>query len=187
MLPHTSRPCTIIFAFVVSTKFNTSQSNVYTLQGHAACFTMPQINSQLLYSLQTSIDSPDHRHYRLLRRRLRQRRGRQKILRWLRVYCQRWSTWSTHKEHTVAFSSMESEYMARKQFFQELQIPSAIRPFPLLTDSQTALEISDNPAKYCQAKHIDVRCHAARHYIHDGKIQIDYIPSKQRNSYEAFD
>ena len=55
-------------------------------------------------------------------------------------------TWSTHKQHTVAFSSMESEYMAlsdaareaiaRKQFFQELQIPSAIRPVPLLTDSQ---------------------------------------------------
>ena len=96
-------------------------------------------------------------------------------------------TWSTHKQHTVAFSSMKSEYMAlsdaareaiaRKQFFQELQIPSAIRPVPLLTDSQTALEISDNPAKYRQAKHIDIRCHVMRHYIHDGKIQIDYIPS----------
>ena len=130
-------------------------------------------------------------------------------------------TWSTHKQHTVAFSSMESEYMALsdaireaiawKQFFQELQIPSAIRPVPLLTDSQTALEISDNPAKYRQAKHIDVRYHAVRHYIHDGKIQIDYIPSVYqpadlftkalettkhqrfchmigiRNSYEAFD
>jgi hypothetical protein len=130
-------------------------------------------------------------------------------------------TWSTHKQHTVAFSSMESEYMAlsdaareaiaRKQFFQELQIPSAIRPIPLLTDSQTALDISDNPTKYRQAKHIDVRYHAVRHYIHDGKIQIDYIPSEHqpadlftkalettkhqrfchmiglRNSYEAFD
>ena len=129
--------------------------------------------------------------------------------------------WSTHKQHTVAFSSMESEYMAlsdaareaiaRKQFFQELKIPSAIRPVPLLTDSQTALEISDNPAKYRQAKHIDVRYHAVRHYIHDGKIQIDYIPSAYqpadiftkalettkhqrfcrmiglRNSYEAFE
>ena len=96
-------------------------------------------------------------------------------------------TWSCHKQHTVAFSSMELEYMAlsdaareaiaRKQFFQELQIPSASRPVPLLTDSQTALDISDNPAKYRQAKHIDVRYHAVRHYIHDGKIQIDYIPS----------
>ena len=130
-------------------------------------------------------------------------------------------TWSTHKQHTVTFSNMESEYMALsnaareaiawKQFFQELQIPSAIRPVPLLTDSQMALEISDNPAKYRQAKYIDVRYHAMRHYIYDGKIQIDYIPSAYqpvdlftkalettkhqrfcrmislRNSYEAFD
>ena len=130
-------------------------------------------------------------------------------------------TWSTHKQHTVAFSSMESEYIAlsdatreaiaQKKFFQELQIPSAICPVPLLTDSQTALEISDNPVKYRQAKYINVRYHTMRHYIHDGKIQIDYIPSAYqpadlftkalettkhqrfcrtvglRNSYEAFD
>ena len=111
----------------------------------------------------------------------------------------------------MALSDAAREAIARKQFFQELQIPSAIRPVPLLTDSQTALEISDNPAKYRQAKHIDVRYHAVRHYIHDGKIQIDYIPSAHqpadlftkalettkhqrfchmiglRNSYEAFE
>ena len=111
----------------------------------------------------------------------------------------------------MALSDAAREAIAWKQFFQELQIPSAIRPVPLLTDSQTALEISDNPAKYRQAKHIDVRYHAVRHYIHDGKIQIDYIPSAHqpadiftkalettkhqrfcrmiglRNSYEAFE
>ena len=110
----------------------------------------------------------------------------------------------------MALSDVAREAIAQKQFFQELQIPSAIRPVPLLTDSQTALEISDNPAKYRQAKYIDVRYHAVRYYIHDGKIQIDYIPSTHqpadifikvlkttkhqrfcriislRNSYEAF-
>jgi hypothetical protein len=130
-------------------------------------------------------------------------------------------TWSTHKQHTVAFSTMEAEYMAlsdatreaiaRKQLFQELQIPSAIRPVPILCDSQSANDISDNPARYRQAKHIDVRYHAVRHYLHDGKITIDYIPSAYqpadmltkaletikhkrfcgmiglRNSYEAFE
>jgi hypothetical protein len=82
---------------------------------------------------------------------------------------------------------------------------------PLLTDSQTALQISDNPAKYRQAKHIDIRYHAIRHYVHDGKITVDYVPSNHqpadiftkalgktkhqqfchmlglRNSYEAFE
>jgi len=82
---------------------------------------------------------------------------------------------------------MELEYMAlsdaarqaipQKWFFQELRVPSAMRSVPLLIDSQTALEISDNPVKYRQAKHIDVCYHAMHHYIYDDKIQIDYIPS----------
>ena len=56
-------------------------------------------------------------------------------------------TWSTHKQSTVAFSSMESEYMAlsdaarealaRRQLFEELRIPSASKPVTILTDSQT--------------------------------------------------
>ena len=98
----------------------------YALHSRAACFTMPQINLQLLYCLRMFINRPDYRYH---------------------------------------------------QLFRCAQIPSATRTVPLLTESQTALEISDNPAKYRQAKHIDVRYHAVRHYIHDSKIQIDYIPS----------
>ena len=45
------------------------------------------------------------------------------------------------------------------------------------SDSQTALDISENPANYRRAKHIDICYHAVRHYIHDGKIEVDYIPS----------
>jgi len=44
----------------------------------------------------------------------------------------------------------------------------------------TALEISENPARYRQAKHIDVRYHAIRHYIHDYKINVDYIPTQHQ-------
>jgi hypothetical protein len=96
-------------------------------------------------------------------------------------------SWSTHKQSTVAFSSTESEYMAlsdaarealaRKQFFCELQMPSGAKPITILSDSQSALDISENPARYRQAKHIDIRYHAIRHYIHDLKIEVDYIPS----------
>ncbi|TMC17118.1 MAG: hypothetical protein E6J34_19075 [Chloroflexi bacterium] len=99
-------------------------------------------------------------------------------------------SWSTHKQSTVALSSMEAEYMAlsdaarealaRKQFFHELRLPSGEKPVTLLSDSQSALDISENPAKYRQAKHIDIRYHAIRHYIHDGKIEVDYIPSESQ-------
>ena len=36
----------------------------------------------------------------------------------------------------------------------------------ILLDSQTALDISENPANYRRAKHIDICYHAVRHYIH---------------------
>src|SRR5436305_2981501 len=72
------------------------------------------------------------------------------------------------------------EALARKQFFHELRLPSGEKPVTLLSDSQSALDISENPAKYRQAKHIDIRYHAIRHYIHDGKIEVDYIPSERQ-------
>ena len=50
----------------------------------------------------------------------------------------------------------------------------------ILSDSQSALDISENPARYRQAKHIDVRYHAIRHYIHNSKIEVDYIPSEHQ-------
>jgi len=100
-------------------------------------------------------------------------------------------TWSTHKQLTVAFSSMESEYMAlsdaarealaRRQLFEELRLPSASKPVTILTDSQTALDISENPANYRQAKHIDIRYHTVGHYIHERKIEIDHIPSNYQS------
>jgi hypothetical protein len=60
----------IAFAVSKLSKFN-AKSHIYTLQSRAACFTMPQINSQLLYCLQTFIVSSDYRHYRLLKRGFR--------------------------------------------------------------------------------------------------------------------
>jgi hypothetical protein len=77
----------------------------------------------------------------------------------------------------MALSDAAREALARLQLFEELHIPSASKPVTILTDSQTALDISENSANYRQAKHIDIRYHAVRHYIHDGKIEIDYIPS----------
>ena len=111
----------------------------------------------------------------------------------------------------MALSDAARKALARKQLFQELGMPSASRPITILIDNQTALDISDNSAKYRQAKHIDIRYHAVRHYVQDGKIEVDYIPSNYqpadiltkalgpskhrrfcrmiglRNSYEAFE
>ena len=96
-------------------------------------------------------------------------------------------SWNSHKQSTVAHSTMEAEYMAlsdasreaiaRKQFGQELQIPSSWKPITILSDNQSALEIAENPANYRRAKHIDIRYHAIRHYIRNDLIIVDFVPS----------
>ena len=80
----------------------------------------------------------------------------------------------------MALSDAAREALARKQLFYELRLPSGQKPVTLLSDSQSALDISENPARYRQAKHIDIRYHAIRHYIHDRKIEVDYIPSEHQ-------
>src|SRR5437762_13068774 len=83
-------------------------------------------------------------------------------------------SWNSHKQSMVAHSIMEAEYMAlsdasrealaRKQFSQELRVPSSSTPITILSDNQSALKIAENPANYRRAKHIDIRYHAIRHY-----------------------
>ena len=62
------------------------------------------------------------------------------------------------------------------KLFKELHVPCTLKPVTILTDSQTALDISENPVNYHHAKPIDIRYHAVRYYIRDEKIEIDYIP-----------
>lgn len=96
-------------------------------------------------------------------------------------------SWTSHKQSSVAVSTMEAEYMAvsdasreaiaRSQLFDELQ---ANLPTPLiLCDNQGALDISENPTNYQRAKHIDIGYHFIRHALQNEKITLDYIPSKE--------
>jgi len=96
-------------------------------------------------------------------------------------------SWNSHKQSMVAHSTMEVEYMAlsdasrealaRKQFGQELRVPSSSTPITILSDNQSALEIAENPANYRRAKHIDIHYHTIRHYLRNDLITVDYIPS----------
>ena len=84
-------------------------------------------------------------------------------------------SWSSHKQSTVEYSTIEAEYMAlwdaswkvltRKQFGQELKVPSSSSLITNLSDNQSALEIAENPANYHQAKHIDIQYYAICHYL----------------------
>jgi transposase InsO family protein len=96
-------------------------------------------------------------------------------------------SWTSHKQSSVALSTMEAEYMslsdssreaiARANLYCDLNI---IAQTPLIyTDSTTALSLTDESAKYQRAKHIDIRYHYVRDVLQKGQIQVDYVPSEQ--------
>ena len=81
----------------------------------------------------------------------------------------------------MTLSDATREALPRLQLFEELHILSASKPVIILINSQIVLDISENPVNYHQAKHIDIHYHAVRHYIHERKIEIDYILSNYQS------
>src|SRR5438034_9423440 len=77
----------------------------------------------------------------------------------------------------MALSDASRKALARKQFGQELKVRSSSSPITIFSDNQSALEIAENPANYCKAKHIDIRYHAIRHYLRNDLITVDYVPT----------
>src|SRR5271167_2644164 len=86
------------------------------------------------------------------------------------------------KAEYMALSDVTREVIARKQFFQELNVQSLSKSIMILSDNQSALEIAENPAKYHYAKHIDIKYHTIRYYIQNDKIEIDYIPTQAQSA-----
>ena len=76
------------------------------------------------------------------------------------------------KVEYMTLSNAARETLARRQLFKELHILFASKPIIILTNSQIALNISENPANYRQAKHIDIRYHAVKYYIYYSKSDL---------------
>ena len=70
----------------------------------------------------------------------------------------------------MALSDAARESIARSQSLEEMNIP--VMPITILSDSQTALDIAENPSNYRNAKHIDIRYHTVRNYIQQDKIDV---------------
>src|SRR5216117_403635 len=74
-------------------------------------------------------------------------------------------SWTSHKQTSVALSTMEAEYMslsdASREALTRLQLFKDIRTFTdiptILSDNQGALMIATNPTDHQRAKHIDIR------------------------------
>ena len=96
--------------------------------------------------------------------------------------------WESHKQHSVALSTRDAEYMAlsdasreaiaRIHLYSDLQIVTNQPPL-LYSDSITALLLTDESSPYQRSKHIDTRYHYIRDILQKGEIQVDYVPSEE--------
>ena len=95
-------------------------------------------------------------------------------------------SWSSHKQPTIALSTLQAEYMAlsdasreciaRSHLYEELQLPI---PTPVIySDNQGALVTAEDPTNYARTKHIDLRYHFIRNCIDNGILSVDYIPGQ---------
>jgi hypothetical protein len=99
-------------------------------------------------------------------------------------------SWTSHKQTTVATSTMEAEYMslsdasreaiARQQLYMDLNIQIST---PLLySDNQAALAIAQNPVHHQRSKHIDIRYHFIRNAVQNDQVKIDYVPTANQTA-----
>jgi hypothetical protein len=105
--------------------------------------------------------------------------------------------WKSHRQPTVALSTMEAEYMALTDATKELKWMRTFlsklghsngtaksnstpdTPTDLFSDNQSAIQLARNGTSHARAKHIDIRHHFVREAIQDKIIWVQYIPTEE--------
>jgi hypothetical protein len=96
-------------------------------------------------------------------------------------------SWVSKRQHTVALSSTEAEYMAGSNAAQEAIFLRALlkdlkheqmEPTKIYQDNQGAIKISNDVINSQRTKHIDIRYHFLRERIIMKEIKLEYIPTE---------
>ena len=95
-------------------------------------------------------------------------------------------SWSSSKQKETALSSAEAEYMAITHVSKEalwiklfcrsigLTFP---RPLMLLSDNQSAIDMTKSKTVSSHVKHIDIRYHFICDHVAEGTISVKWIPT----------
>jgi hypothetical protein len=97
-------------------------------------------------------------------------------------------SWKSKKQHTVALSTCEAEYMALAEVVSEvISIRSLLTELgyhldttTVFEDNQGTIALASNPVNHSRAKHIDIKYHFLRSHVASGDIKIVYIPTNQQ-------
>jgi hypothetical protein len=97
--------------------------------------------------------------------------------------------WQSIKQHSIALSSCEAEYMAAtaaacqaawlRRLLGEL-LNQQEETVKLFIDNQSALQLVKNPVFHERTKHIDLRFHFFRECVEDGKVAVEHIGTKNQ-------
>lgn len=96
--------------------------------------------------------------------------------------------WESHKQHTVALSSTEAEYMALssaakeavylRNFIIELGFNYFVnQPITIHGDNLSSHHLVKNPVYHARSKHIDIRFHYIREVYKKKIIDLIYVPT----------
>ncbi|GKE79392.1 hypothetical protein Tco_1545512 [Tanacetum coccineum] len=93
---------------------------------------------------------------------------------------------SAKKQHSVAMSSAEAEYVAAAGCCASiLWMKSQLSDYdiyykmvPVFCDNTNSIAISNNPVLHSRTKHIDIRYHFIRDHILKGDIELHFIPTE---------
>jgi hypothetical protein len=94
------------------------------------------------------------------------------------------ATWSSQKQHVVALSSCEAEYVAGTvaacqavwlaRLLEEAMGVTVGAP-RILLDNMSAIALSKNPVLHGRSKHIKTKYHFIRECVDRGEIELEYV------------
>ncbi|XP_046472611.1 uncharacterized protein [Neodiprion pinetum] len=98
-------------------------------------------------------------------------------------------SWNCKRQHTVALSTTEAEYMALssatqeamwlKQFKEELWPNDQTKAITIYCDNKSAINLAQTDGYHARSKHIDVRHHFVRQKLSQKYIKVDHVGTEK--------